>query len=530
MTRDNVVDASRRFDRSRSPSQPAAIDALEKLRATTRTNLADRIILARKLGEAAARLNPKAPKKGAHAIMNAAWAENGAESGAKKTGRLFVFEGKDVPDVLESSGPSWANLVDKAARLIVAAADHHPGHVDREIRYQVSRLLRGTSFLPSSPEANSTPVAVRELLGRLADKFIQRVQSNTRLFELWRVLDQTPFAVEHVDPPEPAPPSVVPEASRLADRITWHWLWEKPDNRESYFVPIDNDASQSTSWPHVFVKIGAYARQVRIRTFIPPSNVADAFLDPKESDEEAWAKFDEWQSGDPDVACPEYPDHDYDEQLGHGGKSETYDVIYYAYLCIEKDERGMPNLYVHIGTGFGFLYPYLSPPLANCKSIEPFIFGQEKSALQARHDPFNERLSIVTSKSVSEIVDKEYIRHSPVRLVYYESGPDERYVLPYYNEVFDSEGFKFTDEHDEITALIFGSEEFRFIPNFPIDSNLTTPARKGSLADALLNNAALPADKQLINIIERDAKTRADAGLGYHHALICYYREIIDKA
>jgi hypothetical protein len=101
--------------------------------------------------------------------------------------------------------------------------------------------------------------------------------------------------------------------------------------------------------------------------------------------------------------------------------------------------------------------------------------------------------------------------------------------LPYYCEIFDNKLFTFTEEHDDIEALVYGSEEFRFIPNFPIDSSLTTPARKGSLADALLNNAALPADKQLINIIERDAKTRADAGLGYHHALIRYYQEIIDK-
>jgi hypothetical protein len=130
---------------------------------------------------------------------------------------------------------------------------------------------------------------------------------------------------------------------------------------------------------------------------------------------------------------------------------------------------------------------------------------------------------------MSELVEKEYLRHSPVRLIRDEWGPDSRYILPYYCEIFDNKLFTFTEEHDDIEALVYGSEEFRFIPNFPIDSSLTTPARKGSLADALLNNAALPADKQLINIIERDAKTRADAGLGYHHALIRYYQEIIDK-
>ena len=529
MTRDNVVDASRRFEqRSTTPAKHRALNALDKLAGVTRTSLADRAILARKLGEAAVRLNPKAPKKGAHAIISEAWAENGFESGAKKTGRLFVFEGKDVPDVLESSGPTWANLVDKAARLIAAAAGYHPAQVDHEYRHQVSRLLRGTSFLPSLPEATSTPTASRELLERLSDKFVQRLQASTRLFELWSVLEHAPFAVERVRAADPQPTGVVPAASKLAAQIEANMRWR--DDRQPYFVPMAQEAYHDTSWSNVFLKIGAYARPVRVRTFIPPKHVAEAFLDPEQWGDEAWEKFDKWQTDGKEYDYDDdFPEHDYVPDLGHGAKWETYKALYFVYLSISKSNNILPNVSVHVD--HDFVCYYAAPPLRNILEIGSFIFDQHMSDLEFKDDvvSFNSRRAYITPTSMHDFLDREYRTCSPVRLMQSDSSSQNQFVFDYPYELFEKGEFTFSDDDEDALALIYGTNDFEFIPNFPVDASINTPVRKGSLADALLNNATLPPEEQLIAMIERDAKTRADAGLGYHHALIRYYQEIVDK-
>ena len=148
MNGDNVISASDRFARKQQQGAPAPIVAWKQLQSTVRTSEDDRIVLAERLGQAASRLNPSAPKTGAHAIMREAWGEDGS----KKTGRLFVFEGKQKPTLLESSGASWARLIDAAARLIVTKDNQHPSMVDNAVRQQTARLLLGTSFLPQNAQ------------------------------------------------------------------------------------------------------------------------------------------------------------------------------------------------------------------------------------------------------------------------------------------------------------------------------------------------------------------------------------------
>ena len=124
---DNVV----RFQspRSRLSSERTLGEPIEGLRALTRVPLQDRVLLAARLGEAAARLNGK-PLTGARAIFNEAWGESADWLKRKRYLRLYGEKGADPRDEgsYAASGRSWARIVEATARLLAS-----PDRNDREV-------------------------------------------------------------------------------------------------------------------------------------------------------------------------------------------------------------------------------------------------------------------------------------------------------------------------------------------------------------------------------------------------------------
>ena len=525
MNGDNVISASDRFARKQQQGAPAPIVAWKQLQSTVRTSEDDRIVLAERLGQAASRLNPSAPKKGAHAIMREAWGEDGS----KKTGRLFVFEGKQKPTLLESSGASWARLIDAAARLIVTKDNQHPSMVDNAVRQQTARLLRGTSFLPQNAQGGAEPGAVGEVLQRLADKFVHRLQTNTRIFELWRILDGHPFTVEHVEGDEPTPASVVPHASQLANNV--EWLMRRESGWKHYFVPVDPMKTWQEPWTaDIFIPVGAFARQVQVKTFVPPPQVAEVFLGSSKTSAEMWDAYCAWRTGDEDIGDPIFPEYEYTDSLGHGAKEETITTLYFAYLRISSGADKRPVVTFQVNNDYVISCTAI-PKLQDENMISYVISHARSEHLEVISDGIGDQVALVPHMSVRSLIDENYMRCGPVRIMNNEVGEQEEFCLRYSIDNFSYEQiFSIDGDSEEGRTLLYGAGDMRFIPSFAVEADKPTPTRPGSLADALLRNVDVAPEDQLVSIIEQHGKRIAEAGLAYHQALIDYYQEAIDRA
>lgn len=525
MNGDNVISASDRFARKQQQGAPAPLLAWQQLQSTVRTSEDDRIVLAERLGQAASRLNPSAPKKGAHAIMRAAWGEDGS----KKTGRLFVFEGKQKPTLLESSGASWARLIDAAAQLIVAKDNQHPSMVDKAVRQQTARLLRGTSFLPQNAQGGAEPGAVGEVLQRLADKFVHRLQTNTRIFELWRILDGHPFTVEHVEGDEPTPASVVPHASQLANNV--EWLMRGESDWKHYFVPVDPMKTWQEPWTaDIFIPVGAFARQVQVKTFVPPPQVAEVFLDSCKTNEEMWGAFDAWHTGSEDSYDPIFPDYKYTNSLGHGVKEETMTTLYFAYLRIKlgADKQPVVEFEVHCDE----LFDCAAIPKLRDKHMAAHVISNVKlDYLKVIYDELMvDRIALAPHISVRSLIDESYMGCGPVRIMNIVDRNQKDFFLRYRIDNFDDyEIFSIDGDREEGRMLLYGEGDIWFIPSFAVEADKPTPTRPGSLADALLRNVDVAPEDQLVSIIEQHGRRIADAGLAYHQALVDYYQDAVDR-
>jgi hypothetical protein len=361
------------------------------------------------------------------------------------------------------------------------------------------------------------------LLERLSDKIIQRVRTNTRLFELWKVLEQAPFDVCHQPADEKPPVSVVPEAASLAGQKTWNMRF-KADWRH-YFVMQEQDIFSDTEWANVYIKIGVFAREVRVKTFIPPSAIADGFRNG--SNHDAWDAFCEWQTGDPGSLDPYLPDHDYDDS-GYGSTREVYTSLRFVHFVLRKSKSGQPEVYVFADNYYDDYYA--CPPLMTGVKLRDAITQIHPADLEMAFEPAGATLMAhVLPEAIEPLVSERYRAGGPVRIMHTGNSFQDEFHYDVFDERLDGSSISLTEDDERSRTLIYGSHDIEFVPFIETSEDPVTPARKGSLADALLRNASMPTEDQLISLVEHEAKRIAEAGLVYHESLVQHYREIIEK-
>jgi hypothetical protein len=520
-----IIDARDRFERleRRRDSSPAGNgqhpveEALEKLKSTGRLDQSDRTKLARKLGEAAAKLHPRSPKKGAALIIQRADGDNSS----LRPDRFIIHEGKSHPEKLAATGATWARLIEAAARLQSEAADQEGAGRDSRNRNGLRRILGGTRFLPHSAIESVQPTKVVELLEIATRQIAKRIERETRLTELWRNLHDSPFSVYQLDEGQEDPPGPVPQASKLARKVGVFINSEMNDR--CYFGDID-ETETNTNWSHPTLRIGYLSKIVRIPAFRIPNEFVENFTRDS-NDQETWdalTDFIEAKTG----SYTNLPDVIFSEKRGFGFVDVNVQFIMPLYLSIKPDAKNRPRIMIwdtYSTVPAGFIID--KEPLNDYQLIDKFY---SSSDIDFALDPYDVnfwmpkyRYNGNISKESSIIFYSEYNQYiNDEKLNYIDSKNHSLFM-----EDIDFSDFTVVEDwkEDDRYGILFGRDNFVFTSAFDC-VQLQAPVRKNSIAYSILSVHNLQISNSLEGVILQTSETIAESGMSYIDAWSDYIK------
>lgn len=497
-----VIDARKHFKgRSGDPSVPPG--PLEQLRTTTRTRREDQVVLARKMGEVAARLEPSAPRRAARQIMREAF----GDKGSKRTGRLFLIGDDDAPATLESSGATWHTLIEAAARLLAMKSGLEGEKADSEASGQAVRIVRGTSFLPARPNSGPQQTVLFELLGQVSSEIAQQLRSRTRIMELWQILREAPFSVDLLEEGATIPPGPVPAAASLASGAG---IYGPEYTGRAYFTFANNPRRWSIVWSRPRIFLGYIVKKKTAVTFVIPRDISD-----------------ELSNGIP------YHDH-FDEVCDWISRFDSHSLSLKEISPYFENEPGQYKSYFDV---FFDVFLEITPDKESYPSIEISIEAYDDISFRAtphysyfpkyKHTDIN-RFDI---SSVSDISDDLkywlYFVDYGKNIVVINRNDDRNisndgiFGETSVNFSFDLRGEHVFPEEDRDRAhsMLIGGDA-HFVPAFAVAEDVEVPARIASLASALLNNAVMKGDGRICEQVVEKAHRRAEAGITYYEAML----------
>lgn len=498
----NVIDARKHF-KGKPGDPPVPPGPLEQLRATTRTRREDQVVLARKMGEVAARLEPGAPRRAARRIMREAF----GDAGSKRTGRLFLMGDDDAPATLESSGATWYTIIVAAAKLLAMKSGLEGEKADSEARGQAVRIIRGTSFLPARPSSGPQPTVLFELLGQVSSEIAQQLQSRTRIMELWRILREAPFSVDLLDEGATIPPGPVPAAASLASGAG---IYDPERTSRAYFTFANSPRRSSILWSRPRIFLGYIAKRKTAVTFVLPQGLSEE-LSKSISYSDHFDEVCEWISNREKSSSllKKMPIYFRDKP---GEYEAYYDVFFDVYLEINPEDDNYPSISLSIE------YPddtiFLATPYKSylqkytCSDIERFDIGIDSNI----DDENKFWLYFINDGKITHVIDRNDDRNNSNDGIF-----SETHFIIY----FDFHGERvFPEEHrDRAYSLLIGGDA-RFVPAFAVSEDVEVPARVESLARALLNNAVMKGDGRICEQVVEQAHRRAEAGITYYEAML----------
>lgn len=497
-----VIDARKHF-KGRPGDPPVPPGPLEQLRATTRTRREDQVVLARKMGEVAARLEPSAPRRAARQIMREAF----GDKGSKRTGRLFLMGDDDAPATLESSGATWHTLIDAAARLLAMKSGLEGEKADSEASGQAVRIVRGTSFLPARPSSGPQQTALFELLGQVSSEIAQQLRSRTRIMELWRILREAPFSVDLLDEGVTIPPSPVPAAASLASGAG---IYDPERTSRAYFTFANNPRGGSYLWSRPRIFLGFIVKRKNAVTYLIPPEISEEI----HKGIPYYDCFDKIcgfisQMNPPFSSLKEM--NPYFENKPGQYKS-YYDVFFDVFLEINPDKEIYPSIRLSIESYDDMTFratPYESySHKYTCDDIEKIDIAADSII----GDDLEFWLYFFDDGKNIYVIDRNDDRNTSNDGIFGET---------HVNFTFDLHGERVfpEEERDRAYSFLFGGDA-RFVPAFAVSEDVEVPARVASLARALLNNAVMKGDGRICEQVVEKAHRRAEAGITYYEAML----------
>jgi len=176
----------------------------ERLEKAKRLSASDKAVLARNLGELAARISPDNPLEGAKRIVTQSGLQGLWPTKRKKFFRLPEEDATNPSkDGDYASSPlSFRKLAEAAGELLNKS--NRQEDVERWRAFAVKRLVTGSTFMPSFVPSGVSGQSAKQLLDEYASVLAEAVKSRTRITELWAILENTPIALvidqENVSP------------------------------------------------------------------------------------------------------------------------------------------------------------------------------------------------------------------------------------------------------------------------------------------------------------------------------------------
>lgn len=522
-----VIDARDRFVRleRRREAGPAGNgrhpveEALEKLRSTGRLDQSDRIKLARKLGEAAAKLNPRSSKKGAALIIRRADGDNSS----LRPDRFFFHEGNSQPETLAATGATWARLIEAAARLQSEAADQEGVGRDSRNRNGLRRILGGTTFLPHSATESAQPNRAVELLEVATRHIAKRIERETRLTELWRNLHDSPFSVHQLDEGEEEPPGPVPQASKLARRVGV-FVSEEMNDR-CYFGDIGG-TDADTGWSRPTLRIGYLSKIVRIPAFRIPKEFSEKFVN-NTDDQYSWDSLTDFFDSETGLYY-KLPDVDYSEEIGFGFIEVKVQFVMPLALSVVPDEKDRARITICESAHTlpaGILLD--AEPLTDYSEIDRIYRSGD---IDFSMDPYDLYFWMpkyrYNGKFVKDSTLLFYSEHNNNKChenINYINFDNYRLIM---NDIDLSDFDSIEDwKEDDRYGILFGRDDFVFTPRFEAGP-LQSVVRKNSLAYSFLSSHKVRTEETLEYFLLKKSESIAESGLNYIDALADYIRDI----
>ncbi len=539
----NIVDATDRFgSNSKQSPKPTPLD---ELRRTKRVVLHDRPILAVRLGELAARIDPGHPETVAQRWFEHAWPA-GDRWGKRK--RLISFPGEDLrdpgdPGAYAAAGSDWAALIDQAAKALFpkeeSTAERERARFNRE-------MLRGTTFLPALNVAPLRDENARTLISTVATKIAEKLENETDVIRLWNVLATTPFSIESFDLERPEPDAnpdtdimtarfarrhgedrysngPLGEVSKLAQDVS-AIRYRQVDQWGYRFEP---STSHDQDWVYPILRLGlrGHSRQAKIFV-IPQDFVQDLPFDQEFDDGEKaleervmeWLIAKGLMSG---KAYEDLPDISFDEAKGYGWRTFIYEIVQSIWIEVRPKSDGTPGLWVTAS--------YDDDDMTH---FYPRIPGLDTLAVEA-NSPVGWLGFIgmyIDSKSLYEFI--EWPTTSPEFMVggKMPRGAASGLIDSASEDLPTIEGWLDDLENAELQDMLFRNPNgIRFCPSIATDNSLPPPCQQGTVAAAIFTNAGCEREARLGRVLMQQARTIASAGLGFYDALIAHNRARIES-
>lgn len=513
---DTIINAADRFvARSDRPKQ-TVIDAL---RVTGRVPLSDRALLAERLGQVAARLDPERPARAARRWFEHAW--HGDRWAKRK--RLVILPGETPHDpqnegAYVASGADWAVLIEQAVQT------QHPGQDPTSLsdRSRAARdLLRGTSFLPSLAPIPLHGDSAQALVASYAERLASTIGEGSAIRRLWSMLAAAPFKIglELSDAEPTVPEALRPVAARAAEAAIGQY---RMDGTYRYEF-ISDPTAEHQGWAHPIARLGLRAHRRHSRIFVVPQSVLhpDAEGDDETSPEElvsAWLVAEGLLSGE--EAYEDLPEISYDAGKGYGWQSFPYDIVQSVHIEARPKGDGTIGLWV-------------SAHVSEMDHYHPFTIGRDTAAVEAGRTGWLDFIGM----------PMDY--HGPASSYVLINWPvyDRKFMngdaLPYgaVSGLIETDDRDFTDvegwiddtENAEVQDLLFGIKpNVRFLPSVTIDPHTPSPCSEQTIASAFFKNLPVGVEERIGQRLLEQADRFAQAGLAYHDAVLAHHRALID--
>jgi len=554
----NVIDAMQRFagQRGLMPPRAPAEPFISRVRGI-KVPTSDRIILATRAGEIAARLNPNNPMEGAKRLFGCAdW-----EDKWQKRKRLVRLPGEEPSPseqygAYEASGSTWAHLALAAARLLSPYAEGQG--LLREQERIFRNMLLGTSLLPQEfapPEQATRSV---DLIAELASAVAKRIERETKLQDLWEILRVSPFTLCRNDDGD----GTVPHGKELANLPnglgrSWREGWNFSNNTDGTINYGD--------WSFPKVRVGVLRRRLAATILVPPPHLADALLAPDDGD---WLnpgsgpheqRIIEWLS---DNRAP----GEFDPDKGFGWASMPIETTRSVYLEACPRDDGEIGLWLKVNEPLidNFIPVLPGVDLVDLAYRHEFgrrMFGDEPFQFEAgwTSDIMFRELGILEWPSWCReyIQDDKVWRHGIIgvrdtdELVGHDHADQERFSPwtaeppnwfgpqarqeEHYKDEADSfapdgvGGWLDDTANRELkTALFMNTPDCTFHSLIAQEAGGDVPCRPGTIAESLLRNLDCTTGR-IDQIMIEQARLLVDSGMRFHQIRVDHYRSKIGK-
>ncbi len=470
--------------------QGKAASLEEKLRSQTRLLDADKKLLAENLGRICKELNEDKPLNFVKTLIE----KSGLQSLQQKRKRFIRLPGEEETSVGEkgaygSSGDTFATLASTAAELLSANNNEDIKGRTKEATFR--KLLKGTSFLPANKPLTLAGRRTKDILDEYAERLSERITKETRLTELWKILEHTPISIRRS--------SDLPKRKEKPKDYQYGKAQQLPDELVKYLY---GDSVQWANFrigglknvfPAPTIRIGKIIATTEMQVFNIPKEVRPYFHPSKEIDDHLSEQAQDW------LRSSGYYDRS-------GGESELVHQIAYVFLVVPII-KGKPTLrlwvddYTKFCSDYGWLDRIEDLELTQTGNCETEVEGcihylwerpQDAEAKEYEHDNYP-----------AKIIDAD----DAVIYMEINGWTEDDLVL----EIL-------TGANDSIT---FHSHLWESTSAGPFSSDSVGGALIGNLEDELENRV----DKKLI----RQAQLLAEAGMAFYEAVFDNCQETLRK-